>query len=432
MAEKRLEPEDYLRKHNIRQKLVDLTRDLIETQPPNPLEHLESTRAPNPEPEPEPEHKSSSPQMAKLLQARKNWKEGRAEFYAWLQLTPEEPLEPELEIVDPHHHLWDMRALPSSVNPFGIFKQKHYGLDDLLDDFIGGGHNITHTVYVEASQFHNIDVQDPMMAPLGEIQYVQGVAAQCASGKYGEIRCCAGIIGSADLEKFGAGVEPLLVACKAASPNFRGIRGVASFDKNLAVNFRNEPGIFAKETFRGGFALLAKHDLVFDAWLLACQLGDLYDLAKCFPDTTIVMNHIASPVGALGDNVSAPAYQGKQAEIVERWQVDMTRIARECPNVYVKIGGGGLPEMGHGFESQARPPSSTEVANLFRDTYLWTIKTFGCERCMLEGNFPVDKVSMSYTVLWNAHKRITADAGFSVVERGLLFSGTAKRVYRLP
>ena len=66
---------------------------------------------------------------------------------------------------------------------------------------------------------------------------------------------------------------------------------------------------------------------------------------------------------------------------------------------------------------------------MLRGLFSWTVETFGCARSMLEGNFPVDKVSVSYTTLWNAYKRLTT--GLPEADRALLFSGTAKRVYRI-
>eukprot|EP00854_Cymbomonas_tetramitiformis_P028631 gene28631-35514_t len=238
-------------------------------------------------------------------------------------------------------------------------------------------------------------------------------------------------MGTADLAQFGAGVEPLLLACKAASPNYRGIRCTASYDSHVAENFAPKPGLYMQPKFREGFALLEKHGLVFDAWLFSSQLPDLYDLAKSFPNTTIVIDHIATPVAILGNTVRAPGYTGKQGEISAKWQADMARIALECSNVNVKVGGSAIPLLGHGFDLRDKPPTSEEVARVFKSTYLWTIETFGPGRCMFESNFPVDKVSMSYTVLWNAYKRLTKEAGLSSSDRALLFCGTAKRVYRL-
>jgi len=415
----------YLEKHGIRDKLCELTREIAVHQPSNPHEHLDAVLA-------RIRNAGASKtapcaRMEKLVKLRETWAANREEFDAWLRQTPEEALEQDLEIVDPHHHLWDMREL-SGFNLFGIMRQQYYMTEELLDDCLGAGHNVTHTVFVQTHSFFSKDA-DEMMAPLGEVEAIQGISAQFRSGKYGAFRGAAAIVGSADLAKFGAEVEPLLVACKAASPNFRGIRVTTSHDPNLPFNFCPTPGLLLQPKFREGFALLEKHGLVFDAFLFSAQLGDLRDLAVSFPTTTIVLNHLGCPVGGLGNHSGATVYEGKQADILESWKAAMVRIASDCPNVYVKVGGCGFPLFGAGWDKGHKPPGSEEVAQVLGHICLWTIETFGAARCMFEGNFPVDKVSMSYTVLWNAFKRITAELPAS--DRALLFSGTAKQVYSI-
>lgn len=368
--------------------------------------------------------------MLKQLKFRQKWDSNSATFSAWLAQTNEDVIEPEMVIIDPHHHIWDMRQL-QGYNMFGLFKQQYYMSDELVDDFIGGGHNITSSVFVTTHAFFKADANPAWMAPLGEVQFVQGIAAQFASGAYGKFHAAAGIVGSADLLKYGAEVEPLFVACKAASPNYRGIRCNAAHDPNLENGNFAGPGMYSDPKFREGFALLEKYELVFDAWIFSCQLGELYDLAKAFPSTTIVLNHQGTPLAALGNIADAPEYDGKQADILAKWREGMAALATDCSNVIVKVGAMALPNVGHGLDKRDKPPTSEEVAELFKETYLWTIKTFGASRCMFEGNFPVDKVCMSYTVLWNAYKRMTKDAGMSEDDRALLFSGTAKRVYKL-
>jgi L-fuconolactonase len=362
------------------------------------------------------------PAMAKLRSARDSWAQNRIRLQAWLDSTPEEALEPDLPIVDPHHHAWDMREL-QGFNLFGLFKQQYYMSDELCDDFIGAGHNVTHTVYAEAHAFHSA-ANGEGMAPRGEVVAMQGLAAQFDSGKYGSLRALAGIIGTADLAGLGAQAEPVLVACKAACPNFRGIRVNGQYDPDIKFGV-GLPNLYMQPKFREGFALLARHDLTFDAFLYSSQLPDLHDLATSFPDTTIVLDHNGCPAGAFGGDREG------SARVLAQWKVDMGRIAQDCQNVYVKVGGYGMPQMGHGFDEREAPPGSEEVAALFRDCYLWTVDTFGPARCMFEGNFPVDKVSMSYTVVWNSYKRMTKDVGISAADRALLFGGTAKRVYRL-
>lgn len=370
-----------------------------------------------------------NPDIEKLLKGREAWRRGRGDFYSWLDQTIEDAIEPELEIVDPHHHAWDMREL-NGYNLFSLFKQQYYMTDELIEDFVLGGHRVTHSVYLEAHSFVSKDA-DPLMAPLGEVEMAQGIAAQFASGKYGNTRAAAAIMGTADLEKYGAAVEPLLIACKTASQNYRGIRCSAQHDPNLKEKFQvSEPSKYAKPKFREGFSLLEKHGLIFDAFVFSTQLSDIRELALAFPGTTIVMDHQGAPIAALGDYEPAPAYNGKQSEIVAKWKEEMDRIAKDCPNVYVKVGG-FMPQLGHGFDKREKPITSEELSTFVGEMCLWTIQTFGASRCMFESNFPVDKVNVSYTVLWNAYKRMTKDAGISDEDRRLLFSGTAKRVYRI-
>jgi len=369
--------------------------------------------------------------MAKLLDQRQTSVKTSAVLSTWLSQTSEDAVEPELEIVDSHHHLWDMRSL-KGFNLFGMFKQQYYMTEEIADDFLGGGHKVTHSVFVTTHAFFSADAEPAWMAPLGEVQFVQGIAAQFASGTYGPLRVAAAIIGAADLHKYGADLEPLLVACKAASPNYRGIRCNAAHDpKAPKASFHPTAGMYMEPKFREGFALLGKHGLVFDAWLFASQLDDLIDLAKAFPETSIVLNHAGTPVAGLGNLPNAAEYDGKQGEILAGWKERMKRLADECPNVSVKVGGWAIPQMGHGLTEREKPISSSDLVDLFKEPYLWTIATFGAPRCLFEGNFPVDKCAMSYAVLWNAYKRMTKESGVSDADRAQLFGGTAKRVYRI-
>ena len=320
--------------------------------------------------------------MAKIMENRSANLLHDKKLLSWLAETPEEPLEEELEIVDAHHHIWDMREL-KGYNLFGIFKQQLYMTDELIDDFVGGGHNVIGSVYVTAHAFFQKDPEPAYMAPLGEVQFVQGIAAQFASGKYGEnLRVASGIVGSADLATYGAELEPLLVACKAASPNYRGIRCTGAHDpkvKNAPTH--PTPGLYADAKFREGFALLEKHGLLFDAWVFSSQLPEVADLAKAFPNTTIVLNHAGTPIAGLGNYSGAPEYDGKQAEILRSWKQSMQAIV-ECPNVFVKIGGLVLPYVGSGMESLDKPVGSEDLASKVREAFTFVVQAFGPQRCI--------------------------------------------------
>lgn len=328
---------------------------------------------------------------------------------AWLRLTAEDPFEPALPICDPHHHLWDR-------------PDDRYLLDELLQD-IQSGHNIVSTVFIECHSMYRQDGPEEMK-PVGETEFVQGVTVQRARGQYGPTRVVAGIVGHADLT-LGAAVAPVLEAHLAASPDrFQGIRHICVWDASPAIPITapvRRPGVMLDTTFRAGFACLQKYGLSFEAWLYFPQLPELASLARAFPEVPIILNHIGGVLG-IGP------YAGRRDEIFQTWKRGMVEVAA-CPNVVVKLGGLGMPRSGFGWETQIAPPTSAELAEPTAPYYLTCIETFGPSRCMFESNFPVDKASYSYGVVWNSFKRMTQ--GFSAPERAALFHDTAARVYRL-
>lgn len=342
-------------------------------------------------------------------------------------MTDEAALEPDLPIVDPHHHLWDRRPVPAPDAPVEHRFQEitrdypRYLLDELIADCRGAGHNVVATVFVECRAMYAADAPEPL-APVGEVEFVNGVAAMSASGTYGPFRACAGIVGRADL-MLGDAVAPVLEALVAASPRFRGIRNSASWDADPAVLGplnRTGPGLYSDPVFRAGFARLAEHRLSFDAWLLEPQLPDLVDLARAFPEQPIVLDHVGTPLGIA-------SYRGRREERFATWAANIRALAA-CPNVVVKLG--GLPMPFCGFEWDAAPPATSEqFAEAWRPYLETAIEAFGPDRAMFESNFPVDKLNCPYGTLWNAFKRLTA--GASADEKAALFAGTARRVYRL-
>jgi predicted TIM-barrel fold metal-dependent hydrolase len=344
--------------------------------------------------------------------------------------TSEPILEPELPIVDPHHHLWVMPAailkeLPPSDHGFMeiIRRVERYLLDELLAD-LRSGHNVRATVYLECGAMYRADGPEPLRV-VGETEFVNGVAAMSASGLYGDVRACAGIVGHADL-RMGAAVEDVLRAHIAAGGGrFRGIRQSASYDDDPNVlgplAGRIPAGLYRDAKFREGFAALEKLRLSFDAWLLEPQLPELIDLARAFPGTTIVLDHVGTPLGV-------GVYAGKREERFAIWRRNIEELAT-CENVVVKLGGLAMPFAGFPWSSTNRPRSSEELAKTWKPYLDVCVEAFGPERAMFESNFPVDGYSCSYAVLWNAFKRFAA--GFSATEKAALFGGTATRAYRL-
>jgi len=336
------------------------------------------------------------------------------EHEAWLRMTMEEPIDPELPICDPHHHLWDWPTRRDRPN-------NRYLLEELLQD-IGEGHNIVQTVFVECrSMYRSCGPQE--MQPVGETEFVQGIAAQSASGQYGATRVAAGIVSHADLT-LGAAVAAVLEAHIAASANrFRGIRHSSAWDAstNIRSYTNRNKGLLLDSKFREGFGCLQKYDLSFDAWLYHPQLPELANLARAFPDTTIIVDHIGGLLG-IGP------YAKKREEVFQQWKKGIAELST-CPNVVVKLGGLGMPVCGFGWNERKTPPNSNELAEAMAPYYHWCIEKFGVERCIFESNFPVDKVSYSYSIMWNAFKRICEN--FSLREKAALFHDTAVRVYRL-
>jgi L-fuconolactonase len=344
-------------------------------------------------------------------------------------MPTEEIIEPGQRIIDPHHHLWDRRnLLPALPNPLThpfqnvLRLSPRYLLDELLED-MNAGHNIVATVFVECGSMYRADGPDAMK-PVGETEFVNGVAAMSASGVYGPSRACAGIVGHADL-MLGAKVgEVLDVHIAAGNGRFRGIRHSASNDPDPAVLgplARRPPGVFREKAFREGFAQLAPRNLSFDAWLLEPQLPQLIDLARAFPETQIVLDHVGTPLG-IG------SYRGKREERFAVWG-DNIRTLAKLSNVHVKLGGLAMPFCGFASCLSETPAPSAQLAKEWRPYIETCIEAFGPKRAMMESNFPVDLLSCTYDRLWNALKLIAKDA--SAAERDDLFFGTANRFYRL-
>ena len=337
-------------------------------------------------------------------------------------------LDPDLPIIDPHHHLWDLRPMvpmfPTPHHPFiaAIAPNAHYTFDQ-LHAHLTTGHNIVGTVFMECGAFYNGAYGDALK-PVGEVEFVNGVAAQSASGLYGPSRYCAGIVGHADL-MLGSGAGAVLDALHAAAPRrFKGIRHAGAWDADASVlgaPFHHPQGLYRDTTFRAGFAELGKRGLTFDAWVLEPQLPDVIDLARAFPDQPICLDHCGTPVGLA-------SYKGRLPERFDTWAANIRELAK-CENVVVKLGGlamafCALPEdgpcAGHGSE---------HLAGLWRPYIETCIEAFGPKRAMFESNYPVDYWGADYATLWNAFKRLSR--GASADEKAALFAGTAARFYGL-
>ena len=329
---------------------------------------------------------------------------------AWLAKAEPEPiLDPELAIIDTHHHLWDMPGY-------------RYLLDDFLAD-ANTGHKVVATVFEECRAMYR--ARGPQaMKPVGEVEFCAGIAAMSDSGRYGDTRVAAGIVGHADLTLGDRAAAVLEAEIAAGGGRFKGIRFGAAWDDDPVIgnsHVAKGPAVHRGAEFRAGLKRLFGLGLSFDAWIFHHQLAEVTELARAFPDGNIVLCHMG---GVLGYG----RWAGKRDEVFTAWKSAMTELAK-CPNVSVKVGGLMMRLGAIDYLNLPRPASSQELADAWRPYAGTCLELFGAERCMVESNFPVDKMGIGYAGLFNALKRIAS--GASADEKKALFSGTAKRVYRL-
>ena len=329
----------------------------------------------------------------------------------WLALTTEETLEPEIAICDPHHHFWVHRPEPADY--------QQYLLPDLAGD-VNSGHNVYSTVFIEVRCEYRTDGPDEMK-PVGEVEYVQTIADASASGSHGPTKAAAAIIGHADL-KLGEGVRPVLEAMQAASPNrFRGVRHSVGWDESRELANREIKGALGTDGYRAGAKVLAGMGLILENSLYFHQASELADFARSLPELTIVLNHI-------GGLVRVGPYANRDEYVLPEWRKGIELMAK-APNIVLKLGGVGQTRFAYGWDERETPVGSEELAETLGPLMNHCIEQFGPERCMFESNYPVDKISYSYNVLFNAFKRLSKD--YSATDRANLFHGTAARVYNI-
>ena len=326
----------------------------------------------------------------------------------WLAKRTEEAIEPELEIVDGHHHLWDVQS-----------RYGRYELDDLRTD-TGSGHNVVETVFIDCGS--NYLTEGPeALRPVGETTYVAGRAAE--SDRTPGARISA-IVSHVDLTLGPAAGDVLARHIAEAGGRFRGIRhsGARADDPSVPIS-RTEPpaDLYRQPAFQDGARELVRRGLSFEAWQYHHQLDAVADLARAVPELPIIVNHLGGPLG-IGANA------GRWDEVHAELRNGLRALA-PLENVWLKVGGIGMTRFGVGWENDELPPTSDDVAATWSDTVGFAIDTFGPARCLFESNYPVDGETVSYAVLWNAFKKMSAD--YSSAERADLFADTARRVYRL-
>ena len=323
----------------------------------------------------------------------------------WRGSRIEEIIDPELPIIDSHHHVWRLDRAQSGGR---------YAITELQAD-TRSGHLILATVAVEAFAHYREDGPEALR-PVGETEFLNAIANE-AERVGTAARLCAGIVSNARFESPDA--ADILDSHLAASP--RRMRGCRQINIRRLDDLNTEPTLYDDPAFRRGYMELAPRGLSFDAYCFHPDIPQVTRLARDMPDVPLVLDHLGSPLGV-------GPWADRKAEAWGEWRASLTELAR-CPNSFAKLGGKGMRWVGLGWEGRERRASSDEIAAAIGDHFRYAIDLFGPERCMFESNFPVDGISYGYPVIWNAFKKIAAP--YSDAERRAMFFGTANRFYRL-
>ena len=331
----------------------------------------------------------------------------------WLNQHIEDPISPNIPIIDPHHHLWDVG--------FG-----RYYIEELLEDINSSGHNILSTVYIMSSSNTKIYSKDGLeeFKPLTEIEFATSEGKRADLIPNNKVKVNASIVGSVDLT-YGNKLQPVLEkAVNISEGRLKGIRMLLASHTDPRISsgaVKSDLGLMLHPNFIEGAKCIQNANLSLDFWIYHTQLNEMEKIARSLPDLTIILNHIGGPIH-LGE------YEGKQAATHREWRSAMMRLSR-IPNINVKLGGLGMAVNGAKFHNNKFPPNSVQLSDVWKPWIYETIDMFGFDRCMFESNFPVDKGSCSYGALWNAFKILAKDMSDDEINK--LFSKNAAKIYKI-
>lgn len=326
-----------------------------------------------------------------------------ADHETWLNQVLEDVLEPDLPIIDAHHHLWMQKPPP-------------YLFREYLDD-VSTGHRVIASVFAECHSMYRPDGPEAMR-PVGESEFVARVAAMSESGEFGDTRVCNVMFGAANLS-LGDQIDPVLEAHEIASGGrFRGIRAQAAYYPGVTSPM-DRPHYLRQTAVRAGIARLAAHGLSLDIWVFHPQLDEVAEIAAAFPDLTIILNHFGLPI------LGGP-FKGRTDEVFSDWRSGIERLGT-YGNIYLKLGALSMRRADR--SDPDLPPRSDDIARAWLPWTEVAINAFTPSRCMFESNFPVDKRHYSYPVLWNAFKKLASS--YSTEEKQNLMADTARRAYRM-
>ncbi|UJR87134.1 amidohydrolase family protein [Sandaracinus amylolyticus] len=334
----------------------------------------------------------------------------------------------DVPVLDAHVHLWDPRTTPRIVSPavklFGFSERVLHGLgsrlfpqrdldfvgrtDHVLASFLPGHLRLDHAsedvrgfVHVEASW----QARDPMRYA----EETRWLEALCGP----DLRA---IVGHADLAH--PRLDALLQAHRAASARFVGVRDKLAFSRDPKIaRWTTSEDRMRDPAWRHGYARLGERGLTFDAWMYAPQLRDFETLVREVPGTRVVLDHLGTPIGLGGP---------EGARVAATWHEDLARLAQHR-QVHAKISGLTMPIVGFGLHARLTPPSAGELADVLGPHVEHALRVFGVERCFFASNFPMDKVSVPWSTLYEAFAQLTSTR--TQGERRALFHDNALRFY---
>ncbi|MEQ9434272.1 amidohydrolase family protein [Hyphomonas sp.] len=324
-------------------------------------------------------------------------------------------MDPDLPICDAHHHLWDV--------PGHQYQLDEFNADATIGQDASDRHNVVSTIFVECTTSYT-EGTDAYQRYVGETAFIDGLAETCLKRDDISIEIAKAIIARADVDDHETLTAAIDVHTKASPKRFRGFRHAVNWDADPEIGKAHtdpKPGLLLDPDFQRGAAILAEHDVIFETVILHTQIEELTKFAKRVPKLKIVLGHMGSIVGV-------GRFEGQEDAVFADWSRQISKLS-ECDNVHVKLGGINMMRHGFGWHKRPLPPTSDELVDRTGRYYLHTINCFGPQRCMFESNFPMDKISCSYHVLWNAFKKMTASMSNS--DRSLLFQETAERLYNI-
>ncbi|WP_217468693.1 amidohydrolase family protein [Paraburkholderia fynbosensis] len=316
---------------------------------------------------------------------------------------------PGLPIIDSHHHLWNRPGF-------------RYLAGELLAD-MKTGHNVVAGVFVECESGYRTQ-GPPELMPVGETQFVLDQIDAAKNGAAERNPVASAIVGFADLTAGTATREVLEAHQAIGGARFKGVRFQSNWDESGAIRRGApaiRPGMLRERAVQEGLRAVSEMGLTFDSYVFFNQLLDICEVADRLPNLRIVLNHCGGPL-------TYGPYADQKTDHYVIWRRNLEEVALRS-NVFCKIGGLLSRTTAYNYIDADRPARSRDIAEAWKKWIEPCIEAFGAGRCMFGSNFPVDKMGVSYSSLWNVYKHSILAA--SDAERGELFYGTASRIYGL-